>query len=75
MPVPYEREFFIPTPSRTTLFFRKFVPWQLVRFVWINLKMIRMLGIGHHGHVPLRPLNAFDDHPETRPQAVPRPHG
>jgi hypothetical protein len=46
---PYEREFFAPRPSRVTLFFRTFFPWQLVRFVWINLKMLRMIGLAHSG--------------------------
>ncbi len=54
---PYEREYYIPTPSRTTLFFRTFLLWQLVRFIWINLKMLRMISIGHHGRVPLRPIS------------------
>jgi hypothetical protein len=44
---PYSREFFAPRPSALTLFFRTFVPWQLVRFVWINVKMIRMIGKAH----------------------------
>lgn len=44
---PYSREFYAPRPSPVTLFFRTFVPWQLVRFVWINLKMIRMIGKAH----------------------------
>jgi hypothetical protein len=44
---PYTREFFAPRPSAMTLFFRTFLPWQLVRFVWINVKMIRMLGKAH----------------------------
>ena len=44
---PYSREFFAPRPSKITLFFRTFVPWQLVRFTWINLKMIRMIGKAH----------------------------
>jgi hypothetical protein len=44
---PYSREFFVPRPSKVTLFFRTFVPWQLVRFAWINLKMIRMIGKAH----------------------------
>jgi hypothetical protein len=61
MTTPYEREFFIPTPSRTTIFFRKFVPWQLVRFAWINVKMLRMIGIGHHGRAPLLPLTPPDE--------------
>ena len=53
---PYEREFFVPTPTRTTRFFRTFFPWQLARFFWINLKMIRMIRKGRHGRVPLRPI-------------------
>jgi hypothetical protein len=65
MPAPYEREFFIPTPSRSTIFFRHFVPWQLVRFAWINLKMIRMIGHGHHGREPLMPLHALDEEAGT----------
>ncbi len=28
-----------PAPTRSTLFWRTFVPWQIVRFFWINLKM------------------------------------
>ena len=51
MILPYSREFFAPRPSRLTLFFRTFVPWQLVRFVWINAKMIRMIGKAHGGRV------------------------
>ncbi len=53
MPRPSEPAYFIPTPSRTTLFFRTFFPWQAIRFVWINLKMLRMISIGHHGKMPL----------------------
>jgi hypothetical protein len=44
---PYSREFFAPRPSALTLFFRTFLPWQLVRFVWVNVKMIRMIGKAH----------------------------
>jgi len=72
LPIPYEREFFVPTPSRATVFFRRFVPWQLVRFAWINLKMIRMIGRGHHGKVPLRALNTLDD-TRTEPATIPPP--
>jgi hypothetical protein len=53
MPRPSDQTFFVPTPSRTTLFLRTFLPWQLVRFAWINLKMIRMISIGNHGQAPL----------------------
>ena len=62
------RDFLIPTPTRPTLFFRTFFPWQLLRFIWINLKMIRMVGIGHHGRVPLRPIVSLDgEGPPPRP--------
>jgi hypothetical protein len=47
--LPYTREFFAPRPSAATLFFRTFLPWQLVRFAWINAKMIRMIGKSHGG--------------------------
>jgi hypothetical protein len=44
---PYTREFFAPRPSAATLFFRTFLPWQFVRFAWINAKMIRMIRKAH----------------------------
>jgi hypothetical protein len=53
---PYDREYYIPTPTAATRFFRTFLPWQLLRFLWINLKMVRMISIGHHGRAPLRPI-------------------
>lgn len=53
---PYTREFFAPRPSALTLFFRTFVLWQLVRFVWINAKMVRMIGKSHsHRALPPAP--------------------
>lgn len=48
---PYEREFYVPAPSRMTLFFRTFIVWQLLRFIAINLRMIRMISIGHSGRL------------------------
>lgn len=62
---PYEREFFIPTPTRATRFFRTFLPWQLGRFAWINLKMMRMIGMGHHGRAPLRPILELEASPQA----------
>jgi len=53
---PHERDYCAPTPSRTTRFFRTFIPWQLWRFAWINLKMIRMISLGPHGLAPARPI-------------------
>lgn len=35
-------------PTRGTLFLRTFLPWQLWRFIRINLKMIRIIFRSHH---------------------------
>ncbi len=52
MPRPNDQTFFVPTPSRWTVFLRTFLLWQLAKFVWINLKMVRMISIGNHGRAP-----------------------
>jgi hypothetical protein len=44
---PYEEGFFATTPTRARRFLRTFIPWQIVRFVFINLRMIRMIGKSH----------------------------
>jgi hypothetical protein len=53
MPRPTDQTYFVPTPSHATVFFRTFLPWQLLRFTWINLKMVRMISIGNHGKAPM----------------------
>jgi hypothetical protein len=42
-----ERERDAMKPGRWVLFFRTFLPYQLWRFVWINLRMIRMTRMSH----------------------------
>ncbi len=37
-----------PVPTPMTRRLRTFVPWQLVRFVVINVRMLRLLWRGHH---------------------------
>lgn len=37
----------VSRPTRGTLFLRTFVPWQLWRFIRINLKMLGVIGRGH----------------------------
>lgn len=37
-------------PTRLTRFWRTFLPWQLVRFVIINLKMFRIIWLSHRTH-------------------------
>lgn len=38
-------------PTRRTLFWRTFVPWQLIRFVIINLKISAMILKSHDTRV------------------------
>lgn len=40
-------------PTRSTLFWRVFWPWQLLRFIVINLRMTRMIRRSHDH--PARP--------------------
>lgn len=34
-------------PTRATVFMRTFLPWQMVRFAVINLKMLRLIRRSH----------------------------
>lgn len=34
-------------PGRAVLFWRTFLPYQLYRFIWINLRMLRMIFKSH----------------------------
>jgi hypothetical protein len=45
--VPYSEESYPPFPTKETLFWRRFVPWQLLRFVVLNIKIIRIVVGGH----------------------------
>lgn len=42
--------FYATRPTRTTVFLRTFLPYQLWRFVRINMKMIGIIRRGHGGH-------------------------
>ena len=39
--------FYATKPTRWTLFLRTFVPWQIVRFLAINLKMMAIIRRSH----------------------------
>ncbi len=43
-----QESFFAMKPTRFTVFMRTFLPWQLVRFVIINLKMFTIIRRNHH---------------------------
>jgi hypothetical protein len=42
--------FYATKPTRTTVFFRTFLPWQLWRFLRINLKMMTIIARSHKAH-------------------------
>jgi hypothetical protein len=44
---PYSTASFTTVPGKSTRFFRKFIPWQIYRFVVLNIKMIRIIVGGH----------------------------
>ncbi len=41
--------FYATKPTRWTVFLRTFLPWQMWRFVWINLKMVGIIRRSHQG--------------------------
>ncbi len=43
----YKDEAYPPVPTSTTRFWRKFFPWQIVRFFVLNLKIMRIIVGGH----------------------------
>lgn len=43
----YYDESYPPYPSKATLFWRKNIIWQMLRFVVLNLKMMRIVAGGH----------------------------
>jgi len=47
-PPPHLRPWFYATkPTRWTRFLRTFLPWQIVRFIVINLKMMILIRRSH----------------------------
>lgn len=41
-----------PIPTPQTLRMRHSVLWQIWRFVWINLRMLRMISLSHPHRIP-----------------------
>ena len=44
---PYEAGSFASVPTGWTRFLRTFIPWQLIRFAALNLRMVRMISKSH----------------------------
>ncbi len=38
---------FVSRPTRKTIFMRTFLPFQVYRFIVINIKMLKMIAKGH----------------------------
>ncbi len=49
---PYGHWHYATQPSRGTLFWRTFLPWQLLRFAVVNLLMIKMIFKSHGRRIP-----------------------
>ena len=45
---PTDPQYYAPQPGKWVLFFRRCFPYQVCRFLVINLKMTRMLLKSHH---------------------------
>ena len=44
----FRPSFFATKPTAATRFMRTFLPWQIFRFAWINLRMIVIIWRSHH---------------------------
>jgi len=49
LPERAKESFFATKPTRFTRVMRTCIPWQMVRFAVINLKMLRIIARSHHG--------------------------
>ena len=45
---PYQQAYYPPLPTRMTLFMRTSFIWQVIRFLVINLKILRLMSKSHH---------------------------
>ncbi|WP_201210821.1 hypothetical protein [Rhodocyclus purpureus] len=44
---PYQQAYYPPAPTPFTRYMRKSLPWQFVRFLVINLKILRLMTKSH----------------------------
>lgn len=43
----YTPESYAPMPTKSTIFWRKFIPWQVWRFIVLNIKILKIVVGGH----------------------------
>ncbi|OFZ30067.1 MAG: hypothetical protein A2622_09440 [Bdellovibrionales bacterium RIFCSPHIGHO2_01_FULL_40_29] len=51
MSVTEAKSYLAPVPTKMTLFLRSFLPWQILRFLIINLRMTVMIAKSHGRHL------------------------
>jgi len=44
---PYSEESYPPMPTKATLFWRRFIPWQVWRWLVLNIKIMKIVAGGH----------------------------
>ncbi len=47
MKITNSKEYLAPRPTSLTLYFRTFWFWQLIRFILINIRMVKMIKKSH----------------------------
>lgn len=48
----YNPRYFAPKPSKFVCFMRVFLPWQIIRFFIINIRMLLMIRKSHGNENP-----------------------
>ncbi len=43
----YTDQFYAPVPTRWNVFWRRFIPFQIWRFLVLNYKIIKVVVLGH----------------------------
>ncbi|MCB0497115.1 MAG: hypothetical protein KDC79_13330 [Cyclobacteriaceae bacterium] len=43
----YSEQYYPPMPTKGVLFFRSFVPYQIIRFFLLNFRIIKIVVKGH----------------------------
>ena len=52
MSIPSEEQRHAMKPTPLVLFLRTFFLYQVIRFIWINLRMMKMIWMSHRGGRP-----------------------
>lgn len=54
MSIQESKNYAAPRPTLATLFFRRFIPWQVIRFLMVNIQMTVMILKSHGRRLPLK---------------------